>query len=493
MAHPVVSKLQDASLFIQKCCVNGEWVNAASGKSFEVQNPADGELIGNCPEFSKNDVDLAICAASDAFVTFSAMTGRERARLLRKWHDLVISHQDDLSYILSLENGKPPHEARGEVAYAASFLEWFSEEAPRTYGDTIPATNPGNQVLTVREPVGVCGLITPKAGAALAAGCTVVIKSPPETPFTANAIVELALRAGIPKGVINVVTAMDNTKEVGHALTSSALVKKVSFTGSTAVGKILMSQCAETTLKKISLELGGNAPFIVFSDADIDAAVEGAIISKYRSLGQTCVCANRFYIQDAIYEKFAAKLAARVRDEFVVGDGLKLSRVTHGPLIHARAVQKAEEHVRDAVSKGAKVLIGGSKMPELGNNFFQPTVLTGMTAEMKIASEETFGPVAGLFRFRTEKEVIQLANHTEMGLAAYLFTKDVQRAWRVAMAIEAGMVGLNTGLISDTAAPFGGIKSSGFGREGSKYGIDEYMTTKTVTLGGVTTTPRSRL
>ncbi|TPX07770.1 uncharacterized protein E0L32_010562 [Thyridium curvatum] len=487
-----LSQLKDKSLFIEQCLVNGRWIHAKSGRTFKVENPATGEAIGECPEFSKDDTEAAINAAAQAFNSFRKVTARGRAKLLRGWYNLMLENADDLSLLVTLENGKVLAEAKGEVAYAASFLEWFSEEAPRTYGDTIPATNAGNQVITIKEPVGVCALITPwnfpaamitrKAGAALAAGCTVVIKSPAETPFTANALVELAHRAGVPKGVINVITTDRNIVEVGRTLTMSPLVKKVSFTGSTNVGKLLMRQCAETTLKKISLELGGNAPFIVFDDADIEAAVQGALVSKFRSSGQTCVCANRIFVQDAVYDKFANKLAAHVRDNFVVGDSLKSANVTHGPLIHDRAVQKVHEHVIDAVSKGAKILVGGRKVPELGPNFFQPTVLAGMTCEMKLASEETFGPVAGLFRFKTEQEVVKLANSTDMGLAAYFFTKDNQRAWRVAKALEVGMVGLNTGLISDSAAPFGGIKSSGFGREGSKYGIEEYMTVKMITF-----------
>lgn len=463
MAPTLLSKLKDKSLFIEQCFVDGQWTPARSGKTFNVENPAINEVLGTCPECSKEDTETAIAAAAQAFESFRTTTARSRARLLRKWYNLMVENAEDLSLLITLENGKVLGEARGEVAYAASFLEWFSEEAPRTYGDTIPATNPGNQIVTIKEPVGVCALVTPwnfpaamitrKVGAALAAGCTVVIKSPAETPFTANALAELAHRAGIPKGVINVITTDKNIVEVGHTLTSSPLVRKVSFTGSTNIGKLLMRQCAEITLKKISLELGGNAPFIVFDDADINAAVQGALISKFRSSGQTCVCANRIFVQDAVYDRFAEKLAAHVRDKFAVGDSLISSEVTHGPLIHDRAVAKVHEHVTDAVAKGARILAGGQKVPELGPNYFQPTVLAAMTCDMKLATEETFGPVAGLFRFKTEQEVVRLANNTDMGLAAYIFTKDNQKAWRTAKGLEVGMVGLNTGLISDAAAP----------------------------------------
>lgn len=404
-----------------------------------------------------------------------------------------MENADDLATIITLENGKPTADAKGEVVYAANFLEWFSEEAPRLYGDTIPASVPGNRVWTVKEPVGVCGLITPwnfpaamitrKIGPALAVGCTVVCKSPGETPFTSLALAELAHRAGIPDGVVNVVTSLGNTPEVGEALTTHPIIRKVSFTGSTGVGKLLMRQCS-STLKKLSLELGGNAPFIVFDDAaDLDVAVAGAIASKFRSSGQTCVCANRIFVQAGIYDEFAAKFAAKVR-EFKVGNGFD-SGVTHGPLIHDRAVSKVESHVRDAEKKGAKVVVGGHKMPNLGGNFFEPTVITGVTTEMAIASEETFGPVAGLFKFGTEEEVVKIANSTPVGLAGYFFSRDVQRIYRIAERLEVGMVGVNTGLISDPAAPFGGVKESGFGREGSLYGVSEYQVTKMVTFGGM--------
>ena len=380
--------------------------------------------------------------------------------MLHKWYQLMMDNQEDLAKLITWENGKPLADAKGEVAYAAGFFEWFSEEAPRADGDTIPASIPGNRVFTIKEPVGVCGLITPwnfpaamitrKIGPAIAAGCTVVAKSPGETPFTSLALAELADRAGIPKGVVNVISALSNTAEVGEALTSSQTVRKVSFTGSTAVGKLLMKQSADT-LKKLSFELGGNAPFIVFDDADLDIAVAGALASKFRSSGQTCVCANRIYIQEGIYDKFASAFAEKVKG-FKVGGGYD-EGVTHGPLIHDRAITKVDAHVRDAEKKGGKVIVGGNKMPKLGSNFFEPTVITGMNKNMQLASEETFGPVAGLFPFETEKEVVDMANSAEVGLAGYFFSRDLQRCYRVAEALETGMVGVNTGLISDPAAP----------------------------------------
>ncbi|KAK7214880.1 hypothetical protein V2G26_002883 [Clonostachys chloroleuca] len=438
------------------------------------------------------DINAAIAAAATALKTFRRTTGRERARMLQKWYQLMIDNAEDLATLITWENGKPISDARGEVVYAANFFEWFSEEAPRVYGDTIPSSVPSNRIFTIKEPVGVVGLITPwnfpaamitrKIGPALAAGCTVVAKSPGETPFTAAALAELGSRAGIPKGVVNIVTALKNTAEVGRAVTSSDVVRKVSFTGSTNVGKLLMRESADT-LKKLSFELGGNAPFAVFDDADLDMAVAGAIASKFRSSGQTCVCANRIYVQRGIYEEFCAAFVEKVR-EFKVGSGFSTSN-THGPLIHDRAVSKVESHVNDAVAHGAKVLIGGRKLPEIGPNFFAPTVLRDMNQTMLLSRDETFGPVAGLFCFDTEADVVALANRAEVGLAGYLFSKNINRCYRVAEALELGMVGVNTGIISDTASPFGGIKWSGFGREGSKYGIDEYLSIKTVTLGGI--------
>ena len=486
-------QLNDPSLLIQKCYVNGEFKDAASGETFEVHDPSSGEIIGKCPEFTAKDVDEAIAAAHEAFKTFRKTTGRERATMLRTWYNLMQENAADIATLITWENGKPLADAKGETAYAANFFNWFSEEAPRLYGDTIAASIPGNRAFTLRQPVGVCGLITPwnfpaamitrKIGPALAAGCTVVAKSPGETPFTANALAELSRRAGIPKGVVNFVTALKNTPEVGEKLTSDPRVKKISFTGSTGVGKLLMKQSSQT-LKKLSFELGGNAPFIVFDDcADLDAAVTGAIACKFRSSGQTCVCANRIYVQEGIYDKFAAAFTEKVKG-FHVGYGFDKD-TTHGPVIHARALDKVDKHVQDATSKGAKVTIGGNKLPDLGDHFYAPTVLTGMTKEMLLSSEETFGPVAGLFKFSTEKEVVDLANEAEVGLAGYFFSRDIGRIYRVAEALEVGMVGVNTGLISDPATPFGGIKESGFGREGSKYGCDEYTVLKSVTIGGM--------
>ncbi len=455
-------------------------------------DPATGALIGTAPECDAQDTEKAIAAAAVAFEEFRHKTGRERSKLLRKWYDLMLENADDLATLITWENGKPAADARGEVTYAANFFEWFSEEAPRIYGDTIPSSVPGNRVFTIKEPVGVCGLITPwnfpaamitrKAGPALAVGCSVVCKAPGETPFTPLALAELAHRAGIPPGVVNVITALQNTPQVGEVLTTNPTVRKISFTGSTPVGKLLMKQCS-STLKKLSLELGGNAPFIVFDDADVDLAVAGAVASKFRSSGQTCVCANRIFVQRGVYQEFASKLAAEVK-KFRVGYGFDAG-VTHGPLIHSRAIDKVEQHVRDAEGKGATVVLGGHRLPELGANFFQPTVLTGMTTGMAMAEEETFGPVAGLFEFETEEEVVRIANSTQVGLAGYFFSRDIGRVNRVAEHLEVGMVGVNTGLISDPASPFGGVKESGFGREGSLYGIGEYQVTKMVTWGGV--------
>lgn len=410
------------------------------------------------PEFDAADTENAIQAAAAALPSFRKTTGRERSRMLRKWYQLMLDNQDDLAKLITWENGKPLADSKGEVIYAAGFFEWFSEEAPRIYGDNIQSSVAGNRIFTIREPVGVCGLITPwnfpaamitrKIAPALAAGCTVVAKSPGETPFTAAALAELAHRAGIPKGVINIITAMDNTPEVGEAICTSDTVRKVSFTGSTRVGKILMKQSSDT-LKKLSFELGGNAPFIVFDDADLDLAVNGTIASKFRASGQTCVSANRIYVQAGIYDAFCKRFAEKV-EHFKVGSGYD-EGVTHGPLIHDRAVSKVDEHVRDAEAHGGKVLIGGQKLPDLGSNFFQPTVIRDMTTDMKLAHEETFGPVAGLFSFSAEADVIRLANDTEVGLAGYFFTKDVQRVYRIAEALDVGMIGVNTGLISDAA------------------------------------------
>ncbi|KAM0347175.1 hypothetical protein ACHAPU_005116 [Fusarium lateritium] len=479
--------LSDPTLLKNTCYVNGQWVAAKSNKTFDVENPSTLEKIGSCPEFDANDTEAAIAAANEAYKTYRKTPARQRARHLRRWYDLMMENEDDITRLITLENGKPLADARTETKYAASFFEWFSEEAPRIYGETIEASNPSCRLSTIKQPVGVCGLIAPwnfpaamitrKAGPALAAGCTVVIKAPAEAPLTALALAELAHRAGIPAGVVNVITALDNTAEVGQVMTTHPKVKKVSFTGSTGVGRLLMSQ-SSSTIKKLSFELGGNAPFIVFEDADLDKAVQGLLASKFRNSGQTCVCANRILVHRSIHDKFVQLVLNHVKD-FVVGDGLG-EKTTHGPLIHGRAVAKAAEHVEDAVSKGAKLIHGGNRLPNLGPNYFELTMLTGMKPGMKICSEETFGPVAAFFAFDTEEEAIELANDTDVGLGGYFYSNNVSRCYRVAEALEVGMVGVNCGILSDPAAPFGGIKQSGFGREGSKYGIDEFVTTKMV-------------
>lgn len=489
---PKIPSLSDKSLFKTQGYVNGKWVDAKSGKTFDVINPATGEAVAKMPEMDQDDVQVAIDAAATALVTFRKTTRRERARLLRKWYDLVIENAEDLAKLITLENGKVLTESRAEVDYAANYFEWFSEEAGRVYGDTISGITSDRRIYTIKEPIGVCGLITPwnwpagmvtrKIGPAIAAGCTIVLKSPGETPLTSGALAELAHRAGVPPGVLNVVTTLENTPEVGTLLTTSPTVKKVSFTGSTRVGKILMKQ-ASSTLKKLSFELGGNAPFIVFDDADLDLAVSGAIACKFRSTGQTCVCANRIYVQKGIYEAFTKAMVERV-NAFKVGDGFG-EGITHGPMIHERAIAKVEEHINDAVKKGGKVVAGGQKIPELGPFFFRPTVIRDMTPDMLLAHDETFGPIAGLFPFDTEAEVIERANDSDVGLGGFLYSQDIQRCYRMAEAIQVGMVGVNSGIISDVAMPFGGVKESGFGREGSKYGIDEYLTIKAVTLGGM--------
>ncbi|KAI1618351.1 Aldehyde/histidinol dehydrogenase [Exophiala viscosa] len=484
-------QLSDSSLLKNLACINGKWVAAKSGKTFEVQDPASNKAIATMPDMGKDETEEAINAAAAALPSFRQTTARDRGRLLRKWYDLMIENAEDLAKLVTWENGKTLQEARAEIQYAAMFFEWFSEEAPRAYGDVIPASVANHRVQTRKEPIGVCGLITPwnwpagmitrKVGAAVAAGCTVVLKSPGETPLTAAALIELGQRAGVPAGVVNLVSALENTVEVGNTLTSSKVVKKVSFTGSTRVGKILMEQAA-STLKKLSFELGGNAPFIVFDDADLEDAVAGAIQCKFKGSGQTCTCANRIYVQKTVYNAFVEAFVAEV-EKFQTGPGYK-DGVTFGPLIYERALTQAERHISDAVEKGAKIVSGGSRMPKLGANFFQPTVISGMTADMLLAHEETFGPVAGIFPFETEEQVVRLANDTEVGLTGYFYSKDVDRCRRVAEALEVGMVGVNTGAVSDVAMPFGGIKESGFGREGSRYGMDEYMVLKSVTYGG---------
>ena len=482
-------QLKDPRLFRQQACINGEWRDADSKTTINVTNPADGSMIGTIPNMGASETRRAIEAADAALPAWRAKLAKERANILRKWFELMIANTDDLALIMTTEQGKPLTEAKGEIAYAASFIEWFAEEAKRVYGDVIPQHQADKRLVVIKQPVGVCGLITPwnfpaamitrKAAPALAAGCTVVIKPATQTPYSAFALAELAERAGIPKGVINIVSG--SAKEIGGELTSNTTVRKISFTGSTEVGAVLMKQSADT-IKKVSLELGGNAPFLVFDDADIDAAVEGAMISKYRNNGQTCVCANRILVQDGVYDAFAVKLAEKVR-ALKVGRGIEAG-VNIGPLIDENAVAKVEEHIKDAVSKGARIVVGGKKHA-LGGLFFEPTVLTGVNTTMKVTREETFGPVAPLFRFKTEDEGVAMANDTEFGLASYFYARDIGRIWRVGEGIESGMVGVNTGLISNEVAPFGGVKQSGIGREGSKYGMEEFLEIKYLCIGGL--------
>ncbi|MBB4105555.1 NAD-dependent succinate-semialdehyde dehydrogenase [Allorhizobium borbori] len=475
-------KLNNPDLLRNACLVAGEWVRAGSGETIIVTNPANGEIVGEVPSLAADEIEQAVDAAQKAFTTWSRLAAKDRSAALRRWFDLMVAHADDLAALMTAEQGKPLAEARGEALYAASFVEWFAEEGKRIYGDTIPAPTNDKRLIVLKQPIGVCAAITPwnfpaamitrKAAPALAAGCTMIVKPAEQTPLTALALGVLAIKAGIPAGVFQVVTG--KAREIGGVLTGSDVIRKLSFTGSTEVGRILMAQSAPT-IKKLSLELGGNAPFIVFDDADLDAAVEGAIASKYRNAGQTCVCSNRLYVQAGVYDAFAEKLAARVA-ALPVGVGTEAG-VLIGPLIDGDAIAKVESHVADAVSKGAKIVTGG-KRHALGGTFFEPTVLTGTTQDMKIAREETFGPVAPLFRFETEEEVVAMANDTEFGLAAYFYTENVRRTWRVAEALEYGMVGHNTGLISNEVAPFGGVKQSGLGREGSRYGIEEYIEMK---------------
>ncbi|HJZ63385.1 MAG TPA: NADP-dependent succinate-semialdehyde dehydrogenase [Candidatus Acidoferrum sp.] len=486
----VATQLKDARLFREASYVDGVWVKAKSSDTIEVDNPATGEIIGSVPKLGAVETREAIEAADKAFPAWSKRTAKERAGVLRRWFDLMMENQEDLARLMTLEQGKPLAESRGEVIYAASFLEWFGEEAKRIYGDTIPGHQADKRIVVIKQPIGVVGCITPwnfplamitrKAGPAIAAGCTVVLKPAAQTPFSALALAELAERAGVPKGVFNVITGA--AREIGGELTSNPIVKKLSFTGSTEIGKVLMAQCAGT-VKKLSLELGGNAPFIVFEDADLDAAVEGAVASKYRNTGQTCVCTNRLLVQDSVYDAFAEKLAAAVK-KLKPAFGLE-AEATQGPLIDNAALEKVESHIRDAQERGAKILVGG-KRHALGGRFFEPTILTDVTPAMAVAREETFGPVAPLFRFKTEADAITLSNDTEFGLAAYFYGRDVARVWRVAEALEYGIVGINTGLISTEVAPFGGVKESGLGREGSKYGIDEYVEIKYLCFGGIT-------
>ncbi|MDD5248723.1 MAG: NAD-dependent succinate-semialdehyde dehydrogenase [Rhodocyclaceae bacterium] len=482
-------QLKDAQLLRSRAYIAGDWTAAADGAAFPVRDPASGETIGSVPDMGAADARRAIVAADQAWPAWRSLTAKQRAAVMRRWFDLIVANADDLGALMTAEQGKPLAEARGEALYAASFVEWFAEEGKRAYGDTIPSPMAATRIVVLKQPVGVCAAITPwnfpaamitrKVAPALAAGCTVVVKPAEQTPLTALALAELAHRAGFPPGVFNVVTgAAASAAKIGAELTSNPIVRKLSFTGSTEVGRLLMSQCA-ATVKKVSLELGGNAPFIVFDDADIDAAVAGAMASKYRNSGQTCVCANRLLVQDGVYEAFAAKLAAQVKT-LQVGAGAE-EGTTQGPLIDEQALLKVEAHIADALAKGARILTGG-KRHSRGGTFFEPTVLADVTAAMRCAREETFGPVAPLFRFKTEADAIALANATEYGLAGYFYSRDVGRAWRVAEALEYGMVGVNTGVISNEVAPFGGVKQSGIGREGSKYGIEEYLEIKYVCM-----------
>ena len=481
--------LADPSLFRTQCHVDGRWIDADDGATFAIRNPANGATIGTVPDFGAAETRRAIDAASRAWPAWRDALAKDRCAIVRKWFELILQHADDLALILTTEQGKPLAEAKAEIAIGAAYVEWFAEEGKRVYGDVIPTIGNDRRLVVVKQSVGVCAAITPwnfphsmitrKVAPALAAGCTVVCKPAEATPYSALALAELAQRAGFPPGVFNVIVG--DAPSIGRELCASPTVRKLSFTGSTEVGRILMAQCAPT-IKKLSLELGGNAPFIVFDDADLDAAAEGAIVSKYRNTGQTCVCANRLFVQAGVYDAFAAKLAARV-EKLVVGSGLTPG-VTQGPLINDEALAKVEDHVADATRRGAKVVTGG-KRHALGGTFYEPTVLSHVTREMKIFSEETFGPVAPLIRFDDDAEVVAMANDSEFGLASYFYTRDVGRAWRVAEQLEAGMVGVNTGLITTQVAPFGGVKQSGLGREGSKYGIDEYVEVKYICFGSV--------
>src|SRR5690349_8473336 len=474
--------LKDPTLLRQQCYVDGRWIGADDGGSMPVVDPASGELVGTAPVFHAAETRRAIEAADRALPAWRAKTAKERSAILRKWNDLMLANADDLALILTTEQGKPLAEAKGEITIGAAYVEWFAEEARRIYGDVIPTIGNDRRLVVVKEPVGVCAAITPwnfpssmitrKVSPALAAGCTVVIKPAEATPFSAFALAVLADRAGFPPGVLNVITG--DAPSIGGEMCANPTVRKVSFTGSTEVGRILMRQVAPT-IKKISLELGGNAPFIVFDDADLDAAADGAMISKYRNAGQTCVCANRFFVQEKVYEAFAQKLAAKV-GALKVGRGTEAG-VTQGPLINKEALAKVEEHLADAKARGAKIAIGG-KRHALGGTFYEPTVLTNVSPEMQIFREETFGPIAPLIPFRTDDEVVELANRSEFGLASYFYSRDLGRVWRVAEALEYGMVGVNTGLITTEVAPFGGMKQSGLGREGSKYGVEEFVDVK---------------
>ena len=482
-------QLTDPKLFNQKCYINGQWVEASNGACLEVNNPATGGIVGTVPKLGREETRQAIAAADAALPAWRALTAKERAVCLRRWYDLIMANQKDLALLMTTEQGKPLAESMGEIAYGGAFIEWFAEEARRIYGEVIPPHQTDKRVVVIKRPVGVCAAITPwnfptamiarKAGPALAAGCTMVAKPASQTPFSALALAVLAERAGIPAGVFNVVTG--DSAAIGAELTDNPVVRKLTFTGSTETGKLLMRKCADT-VKKVSLELGGNAPFIVFNDADLDSAVAGAMVCKFRNSGQTCVCANRIYVQAGVYEAFADKLNAAV-SQMKVGNGLE-EGVTQGPMIDMHAVEKVEEHIADAVKMGAQVTTGGNRH-DLGGTFFKPTVLTQVTQEMLVARDETFGPVAPLFRFEDDADVVRMANDTEYGLAAYFYSRDIGRIWRVAEALEYGMVGINTGIVSTEIAPFGGVKESGIGREGSLYGIDEYIEVKYLCIGDV--------
>ena len=481
--------LKDPSLFRQQCYVDGAWVDADDGGTIEVDNPADNSVVGTIPKMGTAETRRAIEAANDAYPDWRARTGKERAAILRKWYELVMENQEDLAVLMTTEQGKPLAESMGEIVYGASFIEWFAEEAKRIYGDTIPQHQHDKRIVVIKEPVGVVASITPwnfpnamitrKCAPALAAGCTVVAKPATQTPYSAFALAELAERAGIPKGVLNIVSGASS--EIGGEMTSNPIVRKLSFTGSTEIGKLLMEQCAGT-VKKMSMELGGNAPFIVFDDADIDSAIVGAMQSKYRNAGQTCVCANRIFAQDGIYDRFTGKLA-EASAALKVGNGLE-EGISTGPLIDIKAVEKIESHIQDAVAKGARVVVGGGRHSN-GGNFFEPTVLADVTPEMIVSKEETFGPLAPVYRFETDEDVVKMANDTEFGLAAYFYTRDVGRVWKVAEQLEYGIVGINSGIISTEIAPFGGMKESGIGREGSKYGIDEFVEVKYLCMGDI--------
>ena len=485
----MIKQLSDPSLFRQQCYIDGEWRDAHSGETLAVTNPANGDHLGTTPLMGAVETAQAIEAARIAFDSWKRTTAKQRADILRRWFELMIENQDDLALIMTLEQGKPLAESRGEILYAASFIEWFAEEGKRVYGDVIPATTPDKRIMVLKQPVGVVASITPwnfpaamitrKAAPALAAGCTFVAKPAELTPYSAFALAELAERAGIPKGVFNVLTG--DAPKIGNEMTASPVVRKLTFTGSTAVGKLLMKACAGT-VKKVSMELGGNAPFLVFDDADLDAAVEGAMLSKFRNTGQTCVCANRILVQEGVYDAFAGKMATAMAS-LNVGEGIKESS-NQGPLINDAALKKIEQHVADATAKGASIALGGERHA-LGGTFYQPTLLTGVTADMQVAGEETFGPLAPLFAFKTEEEGVALANDTRFGLASYFYARDLSRVWRVSEALETGIVAVNTGIFSTEVAPFGGVKESGVGREGSKYGIDEYLEIKYVCVGGV--------